>query len=97
MKLRSDGGDCGRNKCKRGYDSACGGGLRIFRLSGVSIQEVGLCIFENSSFSRREDVFTFNLFYKDVLYICTFNYICIDNGAISCTAVQHKELHSHQL
>jgi hypothetical protein len=42
-----------------------------------------------TGFSRREDVFTFDLLYKEILYIYiffffTFNAICKDNAAIKC-------------
>jgi hypothetical protein len=47
----------------------------------------------NLVFSRREDVLTFNLLYKDLVYvICTFNKICENNAAIvSYIAIQHKQ------
>jgi hypothetical protein len=47
----------------------------------------------NLVFSCREDVLTFNLFYKVLVYvICTFNKICENNAAIvSYIAIQHKQ------
>jgi hypothetical protein len=33
----------------------------------------GVCVWRESGFSRREDVFTFNLLYKEVLQILYFH------------------------
>jgi hypothetical protein len=33
----------------------------------------GICVWQESGFSRREDVFKFNLAYKEILYI---SYLC---------------------
>jgi hypothetical protein len=40
------------------------GGVRVWRESGVR----RWCVWQESAFSRCEDVFTFNLFYKEILY-----------------------------
>jgi hypothetical protein len=69
IKLSFDGGDCCSKKYKRGYGSAYGGVWRSLRLVGfwsqavrfVLVRLTGIC------FSRREDVFTFNLLYKEIL------------------------------
>jgi hypothetical protein len=58
LKQSSDGGDSGSKKWKRGYGDAYGGVWRSL-LSGD-----GFCVAAFSS--RREDVFTFNLFHKEI-------------------------------
>jgi hypothetical protein len=65
----SDGGNSGSNKCKQGYGSAYGGVRWSLCLARVWSQAVGLCwcVWQESSFSDREDVFTFNLAYKGIL------------------------------
>jgi hypothetical protein len=57
LKLSFDGSDCGRKKCKRGYGGACGGVWQSL--------ETG--VWQECGFSRREDVSTFNLVYKEIL------------------------------
>jgi hypothetical protein len=64
LKLTSDGGDSGRKKCKRGYGSAYGG---VWRESGVRRSVLCWCVRQEFGFSRREDIFTFNLIYKEFL------------------------------
>jgi hypothetical protein len=66
LKLSSDGGDSGSKKCKRGYGGACGG-VCVLRESGIRPAVLCLCVWQESGFIRREDVFTFHLFYKDIL------------------------------
>jgi hypothetical protein len=60
LKLSSDGGDCDSKKRKRCY----GGFWRSLQSEGVWSEVVGLCwcVWQESGFSRREDVFKFNLF-----------------------------------
>jgi hypothetical protein len=53
------------------------GGVCFWQESGVWRSVLCWCVWQESGFSRREDVFTFNLIYK-----CTFNAICKDNAAI---------------
>jgi hypothetical protein len=69
LKLSSDGGDCGSKKCKLGCGGAYGGVWRSLCLAGVWNQAVGLCwcIWQESGFSLREDVFKFNLLYEEIL------------------------------
>jgi hypothetical protein len=55
LKLSSDGGDFGSKKCKRGCGSAYGG---VWRESGVRRSVLCWCVWQESGFSRREDVFT---------------------------------------
>jgi hypothetical protein len=57
LKLSFDDGDSGSKKCKRGCGGAYDGIWRSLRLAGVW----------SPGFSRREDVFTFNLVYKGIL------------------------------
>jgi hypothetical protein len=54
-----NGGDSASKKCERG----CGG---VY--GGAWSQAVGFasCVWQESGFSRREDVFTFNLFHKEI-------------------------------
>lgn len=51
----------------------------------------GICVWKESEFSRREDVFIFNLTYKeDTQILLTFNAISKDNVAINRITVQQK-------
>jgi hypothetical protein len=90
LKLSSVRGDSGSKKCKRGcggvWRSLFGGSLG----SGVRQSVLCWCVWQGSGFSRREDVFTFNLVYKICYKVCAFNEICKDNAAINCITVQHK-------
>jgi hypothetical protein len=49
----------------------CGGVWRILRLAGVWSQAIGflliLYVWQESGFSRRENIFIFNLLYKEIL------------------------------
>jgi hypothetical protein len=67
LKLRSDSGDSGVKNCNGG---AYGEVWRSMRLSGVWSQAVGfllVCFVALWRQSPREDFFTFNLLYKDIL------------------------------
>jgi hypothetical protein len=68
------------------------GRICVWRESGLVLVRL-----QESSFSRREDVFTFDLVYKETYKFCTFNAICKDNAAINCITVRHKKIHSRQL
>jgi hypothetical protein len=77
LKLRSDGGDSGSKKCKRGRGGAYGGDLAESAFggsleSGVRRWVLCWCVWQESGFSRREDVFTLNLVYKEMLLILFF-------------------------
>jgi hypothetical protein len=63
MKLSSDGGDSGSKKCKQGYDGTYGAVWRSLRWreSGVRRSVLCCCVWQESGFSRLEDVFTFCL------------------------------------
>jgi hypothetical protein len=50
----------------------------------------GACVWQESGFSRREDVFTLIYFVKKCYKFCTSNAICKDNAAIKCITFQHK-------
>jgi hypothetical protein len=43
------------------------GGICVWRESGVRRSVLCWCVWQESDFSRREDVFTFNLVYKEIL------------------------------
>jgi hypothetical protein len=58
LKLSSDDGDSGSKKYKGGYDGAYGGDWRSMRLAEI---------WQESGFSRLEDVFTFNLLCKEII------------------------------
>jgi hypothetical protein len=60
--------------------------------SGVRRSVLCWCVWQESGFSRREDVFTFNLLKNKLYKLCTFNAICKDNAAINCITVQHKKV-----
>jgi hypothetical protein len=61
LKLNSDGSDSSSKKCKRVYGSADGGVWRNLLLAGVRCSILCWYDWQESGFSRREDVFTFNL------------------------------------
>jgi hypothetical protein len=63
-KLSSDGNDSGSKKCQRSYGGASGG-VRVWRESGVRRSVLCWCVWQESGFSRCEDVLTFNLVCKD--------------------------------
>jgi hypothetical protein len=54
------------------------------------------CVWQESGFSRRDDVTKFNLVCKKKL-CCSSNAICEDNATIMCNSVQHKTVQSRQL
>jgi hypothetical protein len=74
LKLSSDDGDSGSKKYKRGYSTACGKGLRSLCLTGDWSQAVSI-VFVRAFGSRRENVFMFKLFYKEISTFCNFNAI----------------------
>jgi hypothetical protein len=69
LKLSSDSGDSGRKKCKRGYGGAYGGVCQSLCLTGVWSQAVGFVLVHLAGIwlSRCEDVFMFNLHYKEIV------------------------------
>jgi hypothetical protein len=77
--LISDGGDSRSKKCKRDEVGAHGAAWWSMRLagvwslaSGVWSQAVGFVLVQERGFSRREDVFTFNLLYNEILRMLRF-------------------------
>jgi hypothetical protein len=60
LNLSSDDGDSGSKKCKRGYGGAYGG---VWREYGVRRPALCWCVWQEYGFSRREDVFIFNLLF----------------------------------
>jgi hypothetical protein len=67
------------------------GGICVWRESGVRGSVLCWCVWDESGFSRREDVFKFNLVEKEFYKLCTLNAILKDNAAINCITVQHKK------
>jgi hypothetical protein len=78
--LRYDGSDSGGKKCKQSYGGTNGGVWRSLRLVRFCSQAIVLfmcaCVrarafihLQESGFSRREYVFTFNLFYYKKIFI----------------------------
>jgi hypothetical protein len=57
---------------------------------GVRRSVLCWCVWQECGFSRREDVFTFNLVIKRFYKYYTFNAIYKDNAAKNCITVQHK-------
>jgi hypothetical protein len=50
------------------------------------------CIWHESGFSHREDVFTYRLIYKDMFIKCsTLRVICKDTAAINHFNYKHKQ------
>jgi hypothetical protein len=84
LKFIFDGGDYGSKKCKRGY-----GG--VWRESGVRQSVLSWCVWQESGFRRRQDVFTFNLLKKIFGKFCSFNTIFKDNDAVIFITVQYKK------
>jgi hypothetical protein len=75
LHSRSDRGDSGSRKCKRGYDGAYGD---VWRGLGFG-------------FNRCEDVYTFDLVIEQFYKCYSFNAICKNNPAINCVAVQYRK------
>jgi hypothetical protein len=72
VKLNSDDGDSGSKWCKRGYSGVYGGFWRIVRVAGVWSQAVivlCMCVWQESGFSLREYLSTFDLVYKEMLSV----------------------------
>jgi hypothetical protein len=68
LKLCSDGGESGSKKCKRGYVGACGRHCRSLLLADGWSSAVGFVLVRLAGIlSHREDVYTSNLLYKDIL------------------------------
>jgi hypothetical protein len=91
LKLSSDGGDSGSKKCKRGYSGAYDRVWRSLHLAGVRWSVLCWCVWQESGFSRREDVFTWNLLQKKNYEFCNFNAIFKDSAVIDYITIQHKE------
>jgi hypothetical protein len=91
LKLRSDGGDSGNKKCKRGY----GGVWRSVRLAKVWSLQSGdrFCIgaFGRNLASVAVKVFSHLIYFIKIYKFCTFNAICNQNAEINCITVQHKK------
>jgi hypothetical protein len=69
LKLSSDSGDSGSKKRKWDYGGTCGEVWTSVCMAGVRSQAVDfvcLCVWQESGFGRRKDVFTFNLLYIEV-------------------------------
>jgi hypothetical protein len=67
LKLSSNGGGSGNEAMVT--PTVRSGGLCFWRESGVWSQAVGMClwVWQESGFSRHEDIFIFNLFYKKII------------------------------
>jgi hypothetical protein len=69
-------------------------GLAEFNLAGVWSQGGSVlywCVWQESGFNRREDVFTINLNFKAFYILYTFRAICKDNATTNCITVEHKK------
>jgi hypothetical protein len=69
-------------------ESAFGGSLEC----GVGRSVLCSCVWQESGFSRREDVFTFNWLKREFYKFCTLKSSFKDNAAINCSVVQHKKM-----
>jgi hypothetical protein len=67
------------------------GGICDWWESGIRRLVLCRCVWQESGFSRREDVFTFNLLLKKFYKCCTLSVIYKDNAAINCITVQNKQ------
>jgi hypothetical protein len=61
-------------------------GVCVWRESGIRRSVLCRCVWQESGFSRREDVFTFDLLYKKII-----NCVLLIRFAINCVTVQHKK------
>jgi hypothetical protein len=70
MKSSSDGGDSDSKKNSKGamvVSMVGSGGVCVRQESGVRRSVLCWCVWQESGFGRREDVFTFNLLHKEIL------------------------------
>jgi hypothetical protein len=51
-----------------------------------------LYVWQKCSFSRREDVLTFNSHFLKRFKFCTFSTLYKDNSVINCITVEHKRV-----
>jgi hypothetical protein len=66
-------------------------GVSFWRESGVKRSVLCWCVWQESGFSRREDVLTFSLLFKKFCKCCDLNVICKDNNAINYITFQHQK------
>jgi hypothetical protein len=73
-KLSSDVGDSGARNANEAMAAPMVGsvGVCIWWEYGVRKSVLCRCVLQESGFSHREDVYTFNLVYKDILKILYF-------------------------
>jgi hypothetical protein len=67
----------GSNKCKQDYSGTYGRGLAesAFHRSLVSGSQLCVwCVWQESGFSHYEDVFTFNVLYKEIMYTSSVHF-----------------------
>jgi hypothetical protein len=57
------------------------------RQSGVRLSVLCRCVWQESGFSCREDVFTFNLVYKEIIFYFQLRF-ANNNSTINCIAAQ---------
>jgi hypothetical protein len=75
----------------------------FWRESGVRLSVLCLCVWQQYAFSRRENVFTFNLLCEEVhiyiyIYIyVTFNGLYKGNAEIDSITVQQRKFHPRHL
>jgi hypothetical protein len=67
LTLSSDSSDTGSRKCKQGSAGTCGEILWHPHLAGLWQSVLYSCIWQEADFSQHDDVFTFNLHYKEIL------------------------------
>jgi hypothetical protein len=65
FELNSDGDDSGSKKCNEAMVGS--GGVCVWRESGVRRSVLCWCIWQESGFSRREDIFAFDLLHLEIL------------------------------
>jgi hypothetical protein len=72
------------------------GGVCVWRESRVRRLVLCWCVWQESGFSRHEDVFT--IYFINTCYkFCNYNTIFKDNAAINFITVQHKKVYSRQI
>jgi hypothetical protein len=68
------------------------GGVYVWRESRVRRSFLGCCVWRESDFSRREDVFRLNSAHKEILKLRILSVTVKDrpNATINCFTVKHK-------
>jgi hypothetical protein len=89
LKLNSDGYDSGNKNANQAIVTpmvGCGG-VCVCQESGVRRSVLCWCFWQRAGFSRREDVFTFNLLCNEMFCVLYFQFYLLNNATINCVTV----------